>query len=328
MQRFRSILLVLNPKVANEEAISRAVSIARNSAAKLTLVYFGNEGRQETNVSTHQPRSHTMHEIACKARQQEFEDFLARVDHVGIDVDYQLRSGAPHRELMRTIVQEKHDLVITTVANATGRWRRTRDRTALHLVRNCSCPVWVFRPNRVVCFTRILAAVDVSPDVVDSERDALNVQVMDLATSLAQQDRSEVHVVQPWTLPTEKYLRCGWLSFARELPGRLRDRLNDHEESLKNLLRRYESANPNIKVHLPNGDPRDVILPLARREQVDLIVVGTKRPAGMARVLGSGTVEAVLRQMDCSVLAVKPENRASPLSPDHSSHRPVDTVTV
>jgi nucleotide-binding universal stress UspA family protein len=179
-----------------------------------------------------------------------------------------------------------------------------------------------------VCFTRILAAVDASPDVVDSERDALNVQVMDLATSLAQQDRSEVHVVQPWTLPTEKYLRCGWLSFARELPGRLRDRLNGHEESLKDLLRRYESANPNIKVHLPNGNPRDVILPLARREHVDLIVMGTKRPVGMARVLGCGTVEAVLRQVDCSVLAVKPENRASPLPPDQPSRRPTEAVTV
>lgn len=328
MSGYKSILLVLNPHNTNKEAFSRATTLAQNSEAKLRLVSISSEGARDTNLSAHEPRPFDMREIACRARQQELQDFLGSLQQAGSDVQCQVLPGVPHREIVRKVVQEKHDLVIATAASATGLSRRTIDRTALHLVRNCPCPVWVFRPKTVVCFTRILAVVDGSIDTVDTQRDALNVKVLDIATSLAQQDKSELHVAQAWTLPEERYLRCGWLPLARELPARLRDKLNAYEDALKSMLRKYDSATANLKLHLPNGEARAAIPPLVRAEQIDLVVLATVRPTGAARFFRSGTAEAVLRHGDSSVLSLGGESHTSPFCPEHSRHALPDKISV
>ncbi len=328
MHQFSSILLVLDPKVANEEALARAVNLAKDGEAKLTVVNVGHEAERDISAPRRDPRPFDMHEIAHRARQQELQDFLAPVQQAGIDVHCQALPGLPYLEITRTVMREKHDLVITTVPSMTGSWARTRDRTAQHLIRNCPCPVWVFKPRRVACLTRILVAVDVSPDSADSQRDALNVKVMDLATSLTQQDKSELHVVQAWILPAEKYLRAGWLSLARELPAWFLERQNAYQQPLKKLLRKYESTNPDLKIHLPHGEPSAVIPPLARTEQIDLIVLGAMRPAGVARFFAGSTAEAVLRNVDCSVLAVKPESHVSSSYPERCRHSPPDAISV
>ena len=328
MSDLKSILLVHNSNVTNKEAFSRAASLAQNDEAKLTLLSISNQGVRDTNVSAASPRPFDRHESACRARQQELQDFLDLLKQAGSDVQFQVLPGVPHQEIVRKVMQERHDLVIVTATNIKGSSRRTIDRTAMHLVRNCPCPVWVFRPKRIVCFTRILAVIDVSPDTVDTERDALNVKVLDFATSLAQQDKSELHVVQAWTLPAERYLRCGWLPFARELPARLRGRLNAYQETLTNRLREYDLAVPDLKVHLPNGEPRNVIPPLARMEQIDLVVLATVRPTGVAGFFRSGTAEAILRHGDCAVLSVKGERHISPLCPEHRRHTLPDAISV
>ena len=66
------------------------------------------------------------------------------------------------------------------------------------LMRKCPCPVWVVKPGQHERYARILAAVDTDPD--DASKDALNRTIMELATSLAQLEQSELHVVHAWTL--------------------------------------------------------------------------------------------------------------------------------
>ena len=114
MSGFRRILLIINPNVTNTEAFSRAASLAQSHEAKLRLLSISNEGAHDSNVSARDPRPFNMREIACRAKQQELQDFLAPLERAGCDVQCQVRSGTPHREIIQTVIQEKHDLVITT----------------------------------------------------------------------------------------------------------------------------------------------------------------------------------------------------------------------
>jgi universal stress protein E len=75
----------------------------------------------------------------------------------------------------------------------------------MHLMRKCPCPVWVMKPTRRERFHRILAGVD--PSFADEEENLLNIKIIDLATSLAKMDQSELRIVHAWNFRTELLLR-------------------------------------------------------------------------------------------------------------------------
>ena len=74
-------------------------------------------------------------------------------------------------------------------------------------MRKCPCPVWVMKPAQGKRFARILAAVDTGVTDLDTEHHALNTKIMDLATSLAEQEQSELHIVHAWEMFGESVLR-------------------------------------------------------------------------------------------------------------------------
>ena len=52
------------------------------------------------------------------------------------------------------------------------------------------------------------------------------------------------------------------------------------------------------------GEPPDAILELAARRQADLIVVGTREPNFVQRILGQSVSSSVSRHSPCDVLIV------------------------
>ncbi len=83
---------------------------------------------------------------------------------------------------------------------------------------------------------------------------------------------------------------------------------------MNELLARYTVKGLNPRVHLTEGTAEDVILSLAREEHIELIVMGTVGRVGLPGFCIGKTAEEVLRQVDCSVLAVKPDGFVTPVT--------------
>ena len=107
----------------------------------------------------------------------------------------------------------------------------------MHLMRKCPCPLWVVKPTQHERYVRILAAVDTDPD--DDSKDALNSTIMDLATSLAQLEQSELHVVHAWTMFEEDYSLHRDVVPADQLTNALREVQEKHQKKLDQLLGEY-----------------------------------------------------------------------------------------
>jgi nucleotide-binding universal stress UspA family protein len=84
---------------------------------------------------------------------------------------------------------------------------------------------------------------------------------------------------------------------------RAEDELQARAE-LSEFLRKV-SGDVRWNIHLRTGDPRQVILDLAREGESDLVAVGTKGRTGLAHMLVGSVADGVLRSAPCDVLVAR-----------------------
>jgi nucleotide-binding universal stress UspA family protein len=165
-------------------------------------------------------------------------------------------------------------------------------------------------------YTRIIAAVD--PDPEDPVRDALNNLVMTLATSISAADNGELHVVNAWYCDTAETLRHS--AFARSSSEDINKLIYAERKIRKAYLDQLLAPYTNIlqahRIHLLNGIARQIIPSFARDRRADLIVMGTVGRTGVRGFFIGNTAEAILNQVACSVLAVKPPGFETPVMLD------------
>jgi nucleotide-binding universal stress UspA family protein len=245
---------------------------------------------------------------------QRLEQWVDLIRRSGVQVSGKMLYGMPFLVIIREVLRNEHDLVMTTAEGRVGLKERLFGSAALHLMRQCPCPVWVVKPSQPQGYTRILAAVDPTP--MDEERHALNIKIMDLATSLARRQQSELVVVHTWTFPVEHSLRSGQLGPSSKVDGWVRDARDNHRLRLAELLQPYALQDLKYQVYLLKGEAGHLIPELATEKEVDLIVMGTVSRTGVSGLLIGNTAEKILRRVNCSVLTVKPDGFITPVRLD------------
>ncbi len=68
------------------------------------------------------------------------------------------------------------------------------------------------------------------------------------------------------------------------------------------------------KAHLPKGSPRKEIPAFADEIEADLVIMGTVARTGISGFFIGNTAESILNQINCSVLAIKPQGFETPVS--------------
>ncbi|HSR34067.1 MAG TPA: universal stress protein [Anaerolineae bacterium] len=251
-------------------------------------------------------REHIVEEESQRLNQ--WVDYIRRS---GVPVTGKMLCGTPFLEIIREVLRHEHDLVMTATEGRGGLRERLFGSTAMHLMRSCPCPVWVVKPIHPERHTRILAAVD--PTRIDQEQYTVSIKIMDLATALARRDQCELVVVHCWTFPAEQSLRRGYLIASSELDTWVRRARGLQRRRLTELLAPYNLQDLQSQVYMLKGEPGHLIPKLAVRMEIGLTVMGTVRRTGVAGLLIGNTAERILRQVDCSVLTVKPEGFVTPV---------------
>ncbi|MGB5451152.1 MAG: universal stress protein [Sedimenticolaceae bacterium] len=306
MQRFKNILLVASSTAEMSETLDRAVQLAQDNQAQLTVVDI----RKEPLISK-DPTEPSLPPLEPRETTPEngLERLIAPIRAKGVRIDAKVLTGIPFIEITRQVLKYKYDLVMKTAAGATGTRAMLFGSTALHLMRKCPCPVWIIKPIKHKHYHRILAAVD--PDTWNATKAGLNRMIMELATSMAMRENSELHVVLAWNPYLENILPD---NTAPQGNGQKPVEPEIQKRLMSELLARYGVKGLKLKTHLIEGNPEDVILSVAREERIELIVMGTIGRVGLPGLFIGSTAEDVLRQIDCSVLTVKPDGFVTPVT--------------
>ena len=314
MQCFKNILLVYDGTEKGKSTLDRAVNLATRNQARLTIIDVIDGIPQDYQMLIAAQHPQEIMEFVVKKQNERLEQYIVPFLEAGLKVTAKVLVGKEFIEIIREVLRYNHDLVIKTARGKGGVRDILFGSIAMHLMRKCPCPVLVMKPGRSRRYYRILAALDVTP--AKAKVNTLNTKIMDLATSLAHLDQSELHIIHAWNIPYERLLRERvdtspgeiekWENETRKLPKRYLD----------DLLKKYTLEKVKHQVHLLKGKASWLIPELAKKRRIDLIVMGTLCRTGIPGFFIGNTAEKILHRVDCSVLTVKPEGFISPVTLD------------
>jgi universal stress protein E len=303
MKRFKNILY-LNQSDANQAtAFERAIRLAETNSAELTILeVIPDHGDDETRSE------YSRHiETLCAPYRQR------------VPIRTEIRQGKCFLEVIRSVIDNNHELVIKTAENPDF-LHRLFGSTDMHLLRKCPCPLWLMKPPEKATYRSIIAAVDFNPLQLISDEQALNQTILELAASQALGDFADLHLVHSWQAFGERVVRGQSDGYATRINTYIEKEQLLHHNGLYQLGEKlrdsigsdtYDYLSPNF--HVLKGSAQHVIPKLARELGVDLVVMGTIARAGISGLLIGNTAETILDQLRCSVLTVKPPGFVTPI---------------
>jgi nucleotide-binding universal stress UspA family protein len=303
MRRFKNILFVNEAGTSSSATPEAVVELARANQAKLTLC----------DVVQPMPRSFVnMEEKMRTLRQQQLDALLANLPTDDLEVVTVLLEGTPFAEIINQVRRGQHDLLIKN-AEVSGIADNSFGASDMHLMRKCPCPLWIARSDNFGHYRSIVAAVDV--DASQPNNAELNHLILDLASSLARENKCSLHIVHAWALPNEALLRTASFNLLGDkLDEIIETTQAEHASQLDELLASRNFDGIEHQVHLGKGKPANYILSVAGMVDADLVVMGTVSHTDVPGLFMGTTAERILSKLGSSVLTVKPAGFKTPVT--------------
>ena len=323
MRRFNNILCVVVSPSVSGAALERAATLANNNQARLTVLAAIDEIPPNLKLPDN---ALSLGDLQAKIVAEHLHTLQELVTpYTGnIEIQTKVLTGTPFLEIIRETLRNGHDLLVKTADNG-GLLDRVFGSEDMHLLRKCPCPVWLVKSQSPRAYRNILVAVDVddsySPEEL-STKHQLNLQVLEMASSLSLSEFAELHILHTWQAIGEGMMRSGFIQmqdkkvdiYVEEVKQQRNQSLNALMDEVFDKFGRDVLQYLKPKKHLLKGYSRKNVAEFARKIEADLVVMGTVARTGLPGFFMGNTAESTLNQLDCSVLAVKPAGFITPVT--------------
>jgi len=291
MNRIKRLVVGVDFSECSRSALRQAVRLAREHEARLLAVhiveYFV---LSDLAWASHTPQDELEKE-AVEKRTRLLSQWL-KSEGAPEDTRSVVEVGMPLDRILHHIAAAQADLLVLGV-NGVSMIPPGAGALATKCLRKALNPVLLVHERHPGPMRRILVGVDFS----DPAREAVRQAVL-----LAKRDGAELHgvhvftgswgrhalVPDSWEVEPEK---------AAHYRGALRERVREFAGDTEGVECRFEVVESSNHGH--------GLAEYARQAQVDLVVLGTTGRSNLAYVLLGSTVERLLRDIPCSVLAVR-----------------------
>jgi universal stress protein E len=295
VSQYERLLLITHLALRHSPAIDHAAALAKASGAKLhimalipslKLLSLLEEGDREP------VRERYLHD-----HRDWLKDQVRKFHGRGIEVTTRLAwADDMEQDILEHVREQQPNVLIKEIQHDASLKRAFFTPLDWHLLRHCPTPVYLVGGVRHALPRKVVAAVDTTAG--DSENKELNDQIVQQATSLAEQCDAELHLLYAYDISQDYLEELGGGLKLSELTNWRRKKL---EKSFLELAGRY--GVPADRRHFVLGHPVTALSEFANKHHVDVIVMGRVQDQGLVKLLGS-TTEHILYQVPCSVLAV------------------------
>jgi nucleotide-binding universal stress UspA family protein len=319
MKLFSKILYLAIHGIEQQAALARAVTLAQNNQARLTVLAILPPMTAGIGMPPGGPITAQLRQTLASEAQQWLEALVAP-SQKQLEISIELSEGKLFLEAIRAVLRHGYDLVIKPTENP-ATLSHLFGSDDMHLLRKCPCPVWLLKPDEKPNYSNIITALDFDPWRPETLEQPLNLQLLELGASLALSDFATLHLVHAWETAAEEIVRHWGSHPVTDTIDYLEGERTRQRAGLEKLAQRlhqqigdeaWDYLSP--RQHLPHGPARLVIPAQARELKADLVVMGTVGRGGVPGLLIGNTAEAILDQLHCSVLALKPPGFITPVT--------------
>ncbi len=308
MTQYKSILVAVDPNHDAQPAIERAAYLAKQGQGKLVLTLSVFDFSYEMTSMLSSEDREGLRASLVKQRREWLEQLAQPVRDRGQAVEIQVSwHNRPYESIIEQALRIDADLIVKSTHHHDKLKSVIFTPTDWHLLRKSPVPVLLVKDHDWPESGKILVAVNVAAE--DEDHQALNQKVVTQALKLAAAVKAEVHLVNGYPGTP--------VNIATELPDFDAHAYNEslkahHEKRLGEMARQHGIDESHC--HVLEGLPEDVIPDLAQQLDAELVVIGTIGRTGFSAALIGNTAEHVIDQLQCDLLALKPDGFESPIT--------------
>lgn len=302
---YTNILAVVEPERENQPAISRAIELAEKTGAKITALMTIYDFSYEMTTMLSGEEREAMRQAVVNERTAWLKEQLAVYGQpIEATVEWNNR---PYEAIIKYALASQADIVVKATRSHDDLRSVIFTPTDWHLVRKCPAPVLLVKEHDWPQDGKIVAAVNVGTE--DREHAQLNDRLTTIAQDYAKLLSGHVHLANCYPGTP--------LNIAIEVPEFDPESYNasvknHHLEEMEKHSSKYSIPLDNC--HVKEGLPEKVIPQVASELDAELVIIGTVGRVGISAALIGNTAEHVIDELNCDVLAVKPEGFESPVS--------------
>ncbi|TWX71974.1 universal stress protein UspE [Colwellia demingiae] len=313
MDMYQNILVVIDPTTDEQKALKRVIDLASriNTAApdqqiSITAFFSIFDFSYEMTTILSSGERDTMRQMVIKEKQKWLDDIISVSNSPIAITSKVVWHNRPFEAIINQVIEHKYDLVVKGTHQHDKFKSVVFTPTDWHILRKCPCPVLLVKEHEWPQQGNILAAVNVGSD--EAEHLSLNEAITKQAKNIAKLITANVHLVN--SFPGTP------VNIAIEIPEFDASEYNSamqahHKEAMSKHANSFDI--PLGNTYVEEGLPEAVIEQAALKIDAELVILGTIGRTGISAALIGNTAEHVIDQLDCDVLALKPEGYISPL---------------
>lgn len=315
--KINKILCVVDPLSSAETAIKQSVYLAHAHQSDITFITVPNP------IKTW-PFDEVDNAQFIAHHKQNIEQTIRSIAP-DLAPNILVADGVNFIEIIKAVIRNDIDLLVKCAEDKD--WLSSLFGSEdMHLLRKCPCPVLMLKQGHDARFTDVLVTADINDDLEEQDKtlvqNQLNQKVLKQSLAFCLPELTNMHIGGAWEAYGETFYQSGALSnlsqdkilhYVEETHHDCIDKLDSLVKTLKDEVGEKTFSCLNIRQHLVKGDAIDEIPALSKQLNADLVVMGTVGRIGIPGLFIGNTAESILEQVDCSVLAIKPDGFKTPI---------------
>jgi len=311
MSEFNNILAVIDPAIAEQKSLDRAIELAEKSGASVTaFLCIYDFSYEMTTMLSADAREQVRHAL-LDDKAGWLKNIIDQYE-VKTTIDLYVRvvwHNRPYEAIIHEAMENGHDLIVKGTQDHDTLKSVIFTPTDWHLLRKAPVSVLLVKEHDWPQDGQILAAINVGSE--DESHISLNQRITQSAKNMAELLHANVHLVNSYPGTPANVL----MEVPDFDPTTYNESVKQHHRTcMYNHAKEFGIGEGACHIH--EGLPEDIIPEVAKDLDAELVIIGTIGRQGISAALIGNTAEHVIDMLNCDVLALKPEGFVTPVKMD------------
>ncbi len=283
MKLLKSILVAVDFTDSSDNVLKNSIRFAKTFKSRITLIHVLPDDINNKKVS----------DLLEKTVNTKLNALNERIVKEGLEAGPPILEHGNHCDkIVRTSEKIGANLIMIGSGNKLAGDAFQLGSTAEKMIRKSNQPVFVIKNGDTLSLKNIVCPVDFSKE---SSR-ALNSAII-----IARMVGAKLTVLSVY--PPFRY---DSIEFNMAEINELRQK--EYRQEFKKYMEGFNLIDLDYDQHILGGKPSEEILKLIKKENADLLIMGTTGKSGISKILMGSVTEKVVREVPCSFITVKNED--------------------